>query len=135
MKDLHCLALRSIHSLKATALPRDYLHVSTRQYTVFLHNSRRKRSISGFRNFQLGKFEFDYSKLFLTWRLSSFLRISVKLIFSKFVNNLSISLDKSTEICWNTLSTKINIFCWEQLKIICNLTNFNKFAQNKNSRQ
>ena len=35
----------------ATALPRDYLSVSIRQCTVFLHNSRRKWSTSGFRNF------------------------------------------------------------------------------------
>ena len=55
-------------------------------------------------------------------------RVAVMLIFSKYVTNLSISLDKPTEICWNILSTKMKIFCSEQHQITCELT-VNYFQQ------
>ena len=57
------------------------------------------------------------------------------LIFSKYVNNWSVSRDKSSEISWNILSTKLKIFCSEQLEITSNFTTFNTIAQNKNCGQ
>ena len=42
-------------------------------------------------------------------------RVFVMLMFGQFLNNLSISLDKPTDICWNILLTKMKKFCSEQL--------------------
>ena len=58
--------------------------------------------------------------------------ISVILIFSKFVNNLSISLDKPTEICWNNQNENI------LFRTALNNLQFYYFqhdCQNKNSTQ
>ena len=60
--------------------------------------------------------------------------VSVMLILSNYVKNLSISIDESTEICWNILSTKLKVFCSEQLEITYNFTSLNTMAQNKNCR-
>ena len=117
----------------ATTLLGDYLPVSMPKCTMFWHNSRRKWSTSG-----LVFVTFNQASLSLNILTEDFIpsvHVSVMLMFNKFVNNVSISLDKRTEICWNILSTKMKMFCSEQLEITCNFTTFNTIAQNKNTTQ
>ena len=115
--------------LTGTALPRDYTPISMLQYVMFSRFCRRKWSTSGFHSFLLGKFEFEFSEFFIIWRLISSVQVFLMLIISKYVNYLSISLDKSSEISWNILSTKLKIFCWEELETTCNFTTLNTIAQ------
>ena len=123
----------SAHSVRCHEIICPYLSASARSFYVTLAENEVLPFFVDFNS--KGKFEFEYSEFSIIWRLNSFGSCFHVLIFSKYVKKLSISLEKSTEICWNILSTKLKIFCSEQLKITCNFTTLNTIAQNKNYGQ
>ena len=121
-----------LHSLRCHGIISPYLSASARcLYTTLAENE----VLPVFVDFNQASLNLNILNSSSYEDLIPSVHVSIMLIFSKYAKNLSISLEKSTEICWNILSTKLKIFCSKQLEITYNFTTLNTIAQNKNYGQ